>query len=120
MESTQLFLLISNNSFLPKRLKIRISVTLFFGKVLLTGTAEGANPILGQVFKIGIRLDTVVGISYLGLILIATKLAHMNDHFQILLSVNKTVISYMILIFLSIESFPAPSLSPFLLFFFKK
>ena len=50
-----------------------VAVDLF--KVFLRCAAQGAHPIGGQILKIGALLDAVLGIAYLGTVLITAQLA---------------------------------------------
>jgi hypothetical protein len=49
-------------------------------EVLLGRAAQGAHPISGQILKIGAFVDTVIGIAYLGTVLITAQLASIYAH----------------------------------------
>jgi len=53
---------------------------LFYREVVLTNTADGAYPILGDVFKRSARSDTAIGIAYFWIINITTCVANVLFH----------------------------------------
>ena len=49
-------------------------------KILLRCATQRAHPICGQILEIGAFLDSVIGISYLGTVLITAQLASIYAH----------------------------------------
>ena len=58
-----------------------IAVDLF--KILLRCAAQGAHPVCGQILEIGAFINAVVGIAYLGTVLITAQLASIYAHSSI-------------------------------------
>lgn len=58
---------------------VRCLIKLFFGKAFLSKSANGANPILGNILKLGSRGDSLVG-SALGLIINIAAGANIFSH----------------------------------------
>ena len=54
---------------------------LLFGELVLAYAAQGADPILGKIFKRSARGDSIVRITHLGIVNIATYIANILLHF---------------------------------------
>jgi hypothetical protein len=76
------------------RLKLLVFVSAFLNKIILGGTAQGADPIGGKILKIGILRNSVVNVTQLGVILVTAQLTNMNQHtLKILLFVKCLVLN---------------------------
>ena len=52
----------------------------FLGKILFSRTAQRTSPVLGQVFKVGVFINSIVRISGFGIVLIAAQFANVDQH----------------------------------------
>ena len=53
---------------------------LLFGELVLAYAAQGADPILGKIFKRSARGDSIVRITHSGIITVAANIAHIDFH----------------------------------------
>lgn len=60
-----------------------VEKTLLLRELILANTAQGAYPILGQVFKLGAGGNAVVRIAHLGVITIAANVAYIDFHWLV-------------------------------------
>ena len=54
--------------------------TVLCRKVLLACTAQRAYPIGGQILKIGVLVNAVLGVTQRGIVLVPAKLTYLNQH----------------------------------------
>ena len=53
---------------------------LLLGELVLAYAAQGADPILGEVFELGAGGNAVIGVAHLGVIALAANVAHIHFH----------------------------------------
>ena len=53
---------------------------LLLGELVLAYAAQGADPILGEVFELGAGGNAVIGVAHLGVIAVAANVAHIHFH----------------------------------------
>lgn len=57
-----------------------IRVMLFFGEIVFAYAAEGAYPVLGDIFPGSAWLDAVVGIAHFGVVNVTASVANVLSH----------------------------------------